>query len=367
MAAIYVALFHAKIYLPLWSDSASEIYREIQSRGYIGVDWFFVVSGFIMAWACVISKNDSENPIDFTVKRFFRVVPPYWIATILALYLLSMGWGMENVWKSLLFSPLQLDKPPFYGYSVFIIGWSLNYEMLFYAIFATALILPKKYVLKAVCLSIIFFVFAMPYLMGFEDLTLSTKRAIESDSAYMLMLTNTMMIEFVIGISTAIIYSKVRDKISTINSWLLLFLGLASFLYPILTYSENEHSPIKLAIPTAIFILGLSIAEHKNLIRIPKKLTWLGERSFAIYLTHLFVVVPFRDYFPAPTQPVQFYGQWMTTVFLVLLVSNYWFIFVEQYSQNLGLALVRKMNLKALKLPKIVTNQVGRDNKPLDS
>lgn len=108
--------------------------------GKFGVNLFFLISGFIM----VVTSRDkfgiATAPADFIWRRFVRIVPFYWLIT--AIYTIKMCIvgvppQFEHLIKSFAFIPY-LDSDglfrPVYG-----LGWTLNYEMFFYAIFAVAL------------------------------------------------------------------------------------------------------------------------------------------------------------------------------------------------------------------------------------
>src|SRR6185437_16127795 len=90
------------------------------------------------------------SPRAFLVRRLIRVVPPYWLFTsamLLATALFSTriahpaldGW---HVLASYLFVPWKNPYGRFYP--VLILGWTLNFEMFFYALFALGLHWPKR-------------------------------------------------------------------------------------------------------------------------------------------------------------------------------------------------------------------------------
>jgi exopolysaccharide production protein ExoZ len=111
--------------------------------GAEGVDLFFVISGFIIAYVAAL------DPSQFMTRRLIRIVPIYWTSTI-ALYLLVLAvprlfhtTSSDPVLlvRSLAFLPTAsgvhtedgIPHPTLSG------GWTLNYEMYFYAVFAVAL------------------------------------------------------------------------------------------------------------------------------------------------------------------------------------------------------------------------------------
>jgi exopolysaccharide production protein ExoZ len=138
-AAIAVVIFHTGYVFP-----------HMHQMGKFGVDIFFVISGFIMARIC-----DTDTRF-FTRRRLIRILPPYWAMTILLFVfgqlfprlLYATSPHVSELIKSLLFIPYYredgLIRPLLY------VGWSLNYEMLFYLLIALGLLLfPKRPVLFA--------------------------------------------------------------------------------------------------------------------------------------------------------------------------------------------------------------------------
>ena len=107
-----------------------------------GVAIFFVISGFIMSY---ITQNGER---DFLTRRVVRIVPMYWIAT-LALIIMGHRFGLlrPSIWIN---SGLWFDLPrsllflPAERFPVLGVGWTLNFEMYFYLVFAGALALNRK-------------------------------------------------------------------------------------------------------------------------------------------------------------------------------------------------------------------------------
>ena len=133
-AAMLVLASHALLY-PLVEHSLA-----FGRLGWLGVILFFVISGFIMV--AVTGEGKFSAP-DFLRRRFIRVVPMYWAATLLAaalalfapqLFKTTVYDGAELV-MSLLFIPFH--NPVSGGiHPLYKLGWTLNYEVFFYVCFA---------------------------------------------------------------------------------------------------------------------------------------------------------------------------------------------------------------------------------------
>jgi exopolysaccharide production protein ExoZ len=139
LAAYLVFLTHSGLYVGLFLPRP-----DLLAFGASGVDVFFVLSGFIMF---VSTGGRGESPGAFLRRRASRVVPVYWLVTIgLALLALAglkpigiVDFRPEYLLQSLLFLPFSRGG---YIEPLNSVGWTLNYEMFFYVVFAGLLLVP---------------------------------------------------------------------------------------------------------------------------------------------------------------------------------------------------------------------------------
>lgn len=355
-AALYVFLFHVKIPVPLWSDQATESLVMLMNRGFMGVDIFFVISGFIMAWIGVLSGRSSDGPVAFGVKRFFRVVPPYWVATLVTIYLAQANETPEALLRSLLFYPVSpTDGGPFYGYALNVVGWTLNYEMLFYALFCVSLLFGR-YTLYVLGASILGLVFAVPMLITGDGFSLSVTRALTANEPYLMLATNPIMLEFVLGIGCAVVYSKINGMTPKAFGGALLLIGIVMMGWTFWTHT-GTHSVVRVGLPAAVLLLGAVLAEDAGILKIPRFASWLGEVSFSIYLIHVVVVLLVRHSMHKPGGDGAMYGQLLFEIGVILLAARYWHRFIEAPSAKLGIVLAGK--LKVLKRTILATLPVS--------
>lgn len=115
--------------------------------GEVGVDIFFVISGFVMMASSFTHLQERDYWKAFGMRRIIRIVPMYWIATTFNLMLLLVvpklaaadQPALHHVILSYLFTPTRNaggDVEPLHG-----VGWTLVFEMFFYLIFTLALML----------------------------------------------------------------------------------------------------------------------------------------------------------------------------------------------------------------------------------
>jgi exopolysaccharide production protein ExoZ len=149
VAALMVVCFHI---LYFWQHSHANTYPTWlnASVGAAGVDLFFVISGFIMLETTL---QGHTSPLSFLRKRLIRIAPFYWLLVILLAarhYYRDAGqFDWQWLVQSLLFLPhiegnMAGAVFPASYFPILVVGWTLTFEMFFYAIFAGALILRQS-------------------------------------------------------------------------------------------------------------------------------------------------------------------------------------------------------------------------------
>jgi exopolysaccharide production protein ExoZ len=121
-----------------------------------GVDLFFVISGFVMVYASRNLFGRASSILPFVRRRMARIVPIYWAATIAFMIVYIGGIAPQSrppptwdeVAATFLFIPYL--RPDGLLQPIFGLGWTLNYEMFFYLLFALALPLPRARAVAAV-------------------------------------------------------------------------------------------------------------------------------------------------------------------------------------------------------------------------
>lgn len=112
------------------------------SKGAFGVDLFFVISGFIMVHSSQGLHGKRGARRTFLLRRLLRIVPLYWAGTLVMLAWLAKYGPAPNLRGtvlSLLFLPYVSDTAAHRIAPLLEVGWTLNFEMLFYLTFAVAM------------------------------------------------------------------------------------------------------------------------------------------------------------------------------------------------------------------------------------
>lgn len=235
-----------------------------------GVDVFFVISGFIMVYSSERLFAVRGASFEFLARRTARIVPLYWLTTALAVWLMALPIDWYTALGSYLFIPYRQPNDnitPLHG-----VGWTLNFEMFFYAFFAIAIIWPRKIAVPALCAALTGIVIA-GYLL-------------QPSFVPFLYWSDPIILEFATGMLVALAYrSEVRLPI--IFRVCLIPAALAAmWLVP-------EHMPpsgyrlLMWGVPAAAVVscsvLGRRSVQHPWLVA-PVQL--LGDASYALYLIH---------------------------------------------------------------------------------
>jgi exopolysaccharide production protein ExoZ len=136
------------------NQSANWVTHVAWTLGSTGVSVFFVISGFIMVHICWESFGGWVAAKNFLQRRVIRIVPLYWLATVaaLAFHRISATHGALDGWRELLCSLFFIPYSGADGSWSPIVpqGWTLNYEAMFYVIFALGLSFPRQIGLLAI-------------------------------------------------------------------------------------------------------------------------------------------------------------------------------------------------------------------------
>ena len=134
IAAIAVIYFHVSHNLND-SEYNAPVFLFLAKIGYFGVDIFFVISGFIMMKT---QLTNPREPHEFFIRRLVRIIPMYYFTTFLfcSIYLIRPGQFDSFKYSKLLrFSSLTFtSKLANFEFPPIILGWTLEFEIVFYLI-----------------------------------------------------------------------------------------------------------------------------------------------------------------------------------------------------------------------------------------
>ncbi|MET0905250.1 MAG: acyltransferase, partial [Tardiphaga sp.] len=159
-----------------------QVPAEIENFGAAGVDLFFVISGFIIAHTAFGAER--RAPLQFAMQRIRRIVPLYFLLSV-PYALMSNDVEPGMIVATLLFWPAA--DPYVLSAPLMFIGWTLCFEMLFYAAATVALLRPGRAMLAALLLA-----YALCWILA-EATNLAAFR----------FLGNPLILEFLLGVLIA--------------------------------------------------------------------------------------------------------------------------------------------------------------------
>jgi exopolysaccharide production protein ExoZ len=250
--------------------------------GAAGVDIFFVISGFIM-W--LVARRSGARPSGFLRDRCIRVVPIYWLVSLALALAAALRPNLfpldhptlSHVGRSLLFIPHHSPHSQ-QVFPLLIQGWTLNYEMFFYGLFALTLLLPRTdrpWPLTALLLACV-----------------AAGTILAPRGPALLVYTSPLLLEFLAGVWLASAWEQ--------ESWISAKLGWASLVIGLILFAAMEfagvdaNEPLRVldwGIPAFLIVCGgITIDRHGSLPRLPM-LEALGNASYSIYLTHFLAIL----------------------------------------------------------------------------
>jgi exopolysaccharide production protein ExoZ len=300
-AAISVIFHHAREQFP----GFEAIFPS--NIGSAGVDIFFTISGFIMVF--ITATGDRSAP-RFIWNRILRIVPLYWLYTIMTalLYLIasglfrSNGLSFEHLILSLLFIPHQNPGDPLTLSPLVKLGWTLNYEMFFYVVFAISMFVNYS---KRVLFTFLFLLLlALIGACQFAWIPMAAQFYFAD-----------IILEFAAGMLLCQIYKL--GKLQPIIFIEVSLITLIVFVMLINTSPEvlNFRS-FRFGIPAALIVAGMLTFE-KYLSK-SKLLLLIGNASYSIYLSHIMVIALLRYLYPRLGLPTA--GLFSTLVFVSISI-----------------------------------------------
>ena len=307
LAILMVMAFHYSGLVELGNSIPARAADAIAARGWMGVDLFFVLSGFLITGILVDSKGQESYFKNFYARRFLRIFPIYYgLLTVLFAGLCLIKFGDGHLWASekTLHGPwhAQIFLWTYTTNLAFVFGhatlpylahlWSLSVEEQFYIVWPLAIFLvPRRWLLHA-CLALI--------IIGVFSRIGALAAGLNGSQIYFL--TPCRMDEFGIGALVAVV-ARLPDwgmgRLAKPSLWILLpaaIIGVLSAAVPATAPRVLAHAG------TVLVFLSLAVAFAALLIiaSVPiRGFRWVGsffrlqplrstgKYSYAMYILHV--------------------------------------------------------------------------------
>lgn len=284
VAALCIAFGHL--------DNYAGIHNISKSVSWIGIDLFFVISGFVIAYTALPQNGAPANVKQFMFKRLVRIYPTYWMVCLLALFAaLWTGYRADlSTWNyiaSVMLFPQRIAEQ-------FIpVAWSLHLEFLFYAIVALILLICPRHFWKAVV------VWFLALVVGQFFVTIAPSPTYNWGMYF----TSMYQFEFLCGLLVG--YALLNHERLRVPPKPVLIaiacagvaLAVVGLAYGIFTidakqkfgdYTIFRERCVLLGIAFAMVIYGIAMLEAKGHLRVQSASLMLriGNASYVLYLIH---------------------------------------------------------------------------------
>ncbi|AAZ37393.1 acyltransferase [Pseudomonas savastanoi pv. phaseolicola] len=249
----------------------------------LGVDLFFVISGFVMV---IVSRGRFQSGVEarrFLFNRVSRIYPTYWLYFFitLAVYLVqpgmvNSGHGASNLIMSFLLLPN--DKV-----LLVMVAWSLLFELWFYVVYSGFLLFRER---------------SVPLLLGGWALIIIVFNVLADWQDYspaLKIILHPYALEFILGAALALFfYGRHSARVPT--AAVLASLGGALLLgVPLIGYfrlydSQGLLRMLMVGGTFGLLVLTLALLERRRQLAVPGFLVAVGDMSYTIYLSHLLVL-----------------------------------------------------------------------------
>ena len=273
LAALAVVAHHAVLSTEAFIGKVPDVLAQVLSMGYLGVDFFFVLSGFIIMYAHMGDEGALSAVTRYSFKRLVRVFPAYLPISIalIALYAWLPGFSASadrgySLLSSLLLIPA--DGPP-----ALSVAWTLVQELMFYVVFMLYF-LGKRWLVVGL------FAWAALIVAG---------QQVHAPTSWLRYPLSVLNMEFMLGVLSAWVVKSWAVRVWLGNGWRLLAVAgiLTACVGLVLIQNEsNPYARLVFAFGLTLLIAGFAIREQSAALRWPAFLLMMGNASYSIYLVH---------------------------------------------------------------------------------
>lgn len=277
VAVLLVVLHHLVWLVNSFSVKyASQVWMP-RPNGQIGVDIFFVISGFIMVHTAGSTFGAKNAGRTFLKNRVIRIVPLYWVATALETAVLYISHSDDasgtpaflNIFRSFFFLPYESEPDKFHP--ILGVGWTLNCEMFFYVVFAICLALPLRAGLALLASTFIAMVIAGSFF------------ALDGSLKFW---ASPLILEFLLGVSLGLAFRSFDRQLlpaysTSVAALIVVLIGAC------LTHDEDNalgFRPLFWTLSLAVVAIAVFSRQPSGVFS--KAFEKIGDSSYSLYLTH---------------------------------------------------------------------------------
>lgn len=292
LAALYVALFHS---LELKGYNGSHLGQKFINHGFLAVDIFFLLSGFVMAYSSgrLFDNFSWKNYASFMRKRFARIYPMYFLVMTFVFVFLNHFYGKSNYLIGLTLLSILFA----HGYVVLHL-WSISTEWVAYL------------------------VFPILYKVGrFKEAAIW--------NLFLIVLCFTLLLIFYFSPQVLLLPERTKSDIFTVPPYPTLFKCFVEYILGIVAYNLYRNSP------SSTFSTRILLGLNSSLLLL--SFCWAGLDFFSIILSFTFIYLVAKDNGPVAwalsSKAVYFLGNisyslyLLHPIFLIVFKDKFYFMF----------------------------------------
>ncbi len=243
--------------------------------GRAGVDFFFVLSGFIIFYAHQRDLGRPKQLGRYIYKRFTRIYPIYWVAMCILLTVNVFSGKNYSIpgflWDATLMPGSKLETLG--------VAWTLRFEILFYFLFSLVIISFRV----GVALLVVWMLAILAYSAGL---------LLKPDNPFMGLFISAWNFEFILGLFAGFYLSKYKLPVPMILLIISIFGFLVTGMYENIDALDGtkSYARIPYGILSLVILMSLVECERSGYLRVPGVMVLIGESSYSIYLMHLLFI-----------------------------------------------------------------------------
>lgn len=261
----------------------------------MGVDLFFLISGFLMVLTTRDFDGTRAYAWRFTAKRLARIWPLFAIVSMLAVAVDHHGIHgyltpsvLLPYLEGLVFIPHNPAASGIYFQMAVGVAWTLCFECYFYFVFAACMLCGRwRYGGMALWFAVTLVL--IPVLRGGYNLGVASQPLV-TWSRYANLAFNPIVWEFVLGMLAGGLYGARLTVRHAAVVYVAMVVSIAALLMGWHRIGmQNFFGPGGWGAPLAILFFGVVLLAKRSDIRAPAWSIWLGELSYSLYLVHVYV------------------------------------------------------------------------------